>query len=67
MPLTHAQFARSIAYLSKVASAWAGDNLSLDATDVPVDPEVVSRFCAEIRELLAYIESRAQPLDEASP
>ena len=69
MALTNIGFARSIAYLSKTVSAWAGDTLArAEHTEAPADPEMVKRFCDAIRERLSFIEELAhQPPQEPKP
>ena len=61
MALTNIGFARSIAYLSKTVSEWAGDTLErAEHTEAPADPAMVERFCDAIRERLAFIEELAR-------
>lgn len=58
--LTNARFAGIVAYLASKAASWAGDSLVLpEKWAAPMSAEAVTRFTADVRETLDYIEEVA--------
>jgi len=53
--MTHIEFARAAAYLSKKIYGWAGDALGLDP-NTPMSRQSIQRFLDAVRERLDDIE-----------